>query len=128
MYVELVSQLKQALVTQQQASDRREQTEHMLRLQLERELRAERAKSSASDNASGTGPYFITSDLIINTLPEKHCHRNFNFEIEKKDGNLKQPQIQILIQSYLILADVARANCLSYLQTPEKSVRYGIRF
>lgn len=53
MYVELVAQLKQALATQQQASNRREQTEHKLRLQLEGELRAERAKNTGSDNSSG---------------------------------------------------------------------------
>lgn len=54
MYVELVAQLKQALDTQQQASNRREQTEYKLRLQLEGELRAEREKkASGSDNSSG---------------------------------------------------------------------------
>lgn len=55
MYVELVGQLKQALATQQQASNRREQTEHKLRLQLEGELRAERAKNTCIENSSGTG-------------------------------------------------------------------------
>lgn len=53
MYVELVAQLKSALATQQQASNRREQTEHKLRLQLEGELRAERAKNNGVDNSSG---------------------------------------------------------------------------
>lgn len=42
-YVERVAQLQRALASLQLASDRREQTERKLRLQLERELRDERA-------------------------------------------------------------------------------------
>lgn len=50
MYVELAAQLKSALATQQQVSNRREQTEQKLRLQLE-ELRAERAKNCVVDGS-----------------------------------------------------------------------------
>lgn len=48
MYVERVAQLQRALSSLQLASDRREQTERKLRLQLERELRAR--PNSADDN------------------------------------------------------------------------------
>lgn len=65
MYVELVTQLKSALATQQQASDRREQTEHKLRLQLERELRAERARNNGNDNSSGKYPSSNYWDINI---------------------------------------------------------------
>lgn len=46
MYVERVAQLQRALASLQLASDRREQTERKLRLQLEHELRNERTKAS----------------------------------------------------------------------------------
>lgn len=45
VYVERVAQLQRALSSLQLASDRREQTERKLRLQLERELRNERARA-----------------------------------------------------------------------------------
>lgn len=52
VHVERVAQLQRALSSLQLASDRREQTERKLRLQLERELRNERARNN---NASQDG-------------------------------------------------------------------------
>lgn len=46
MHVDRVAHLQRALSSLQLASDRREQTERKLRLQLENELRMERAKNS----------------------------------------------------------------------------------
>uniref|UniRef100_A0A8D9EY02 Angiomotin n=1 Tax=Cacopsylla melanoneura TaxID=428564 RepID=A0A8D9EY02_9HEMI len=54
LYVERVAQLQRALSSLQLASDRREQTERKLRLQLERELRNERARNSNTHDASGS--------------------------------------------------------------------------
>lgn len=56
MYVERVAQLQRALSSLQLASDRREQTERKLRLQLEQELRNERTKTSGE--YQGGGDYF----------------------------------------------------------------------
>lgn len=60
MYVERVAQLQRALSSLQLASDRREQTERKLRLQLELELRNERTKSNG-ENQSGNS-YLLTVD------------------------------------------------------------------
>lgn len=53
MYVERVAQLQRALSSLQLASDRREQTERKLRLQLERELRNERARAGGGGADEG---------------------------------------------------------------------------
>lgn len=53
MYVERVAQLQRALSSLQLASDRREQTERKLRLQLERELRNERARAGGGGTDEG---------------------------------------------------------------------------
>nr|BAN09206.1 angiomotin [Gryllus bimaculatus] len=57
VYVERVAQLQRALSSLQMASDRREQTERKLRLQLERELHDERARAGGAndDGASDSG-------------------------------------------------------------------------
>nr|CAD7259649.1 unnamed protein product [Timema shepardi] len=57
VYVERVGQLQRALSSLQQASDRREQTERKLRLQLEHELRNERARAGGGcgDEGGGSG-------------------------------------------------------------------------
>ncbi|KAI5750436.1 hypothetical protein M8J76_015574 [Diaphorina citri] len=52
LYVERVAQLQRALSSLQLASDRREQTERKLRLQLERELRNERARNSNTQDTT----------------------------------------------------------------------------
>lgn len=59
-YVERVAQLQRALSSLQLASDRREQTERKLRLQLEQELRNERTKANG-DNQCGND-YLSQSD------------------------------------------------------------------
>lgn len=53
--MERVAQLQRALQALQLASDRREQTERKLRLQLENELRNERARNNSSQDALNTG-------------------------------------------------------------------------
>ena len=61
MHVDRVAHLQRALSSLQLASDRREQTERKLRLQLENELRMERAKNSKnsqSQNNSSKNKYF----------------------------------------------------------------------
>nr|CAD7400256.1 unnamed protein product [Timema cristinae] len=55
VYVERVGQLQRALSSLQQASDRREQTERKLRLQLEHELRNERARAGGGCGDEGGG-------------------------------------------------------------------------
>ncbi|RZF38125.1 hypothetical protein LSTR_LSTR005486 [Laodelphax striatellus] len=54
IHVERVAQLQRALSSLQLASDRREQTERKLRLQLERELRSERARNNAHDTTNSS--------------------------------------------------------------------------
>lgn len=56
MHVDRVAQLQRALSSLQLASDRREQTERKLRLQLENELKMERARNNKTlqiSNAAG---------------------------------------------------------------------------
>jgi len=55
VHVERVAQLQRALSSLQLASDRREQTERKLRLQLERELRNERARNNNASQDGSTG-------------------------------------------------------------------------
>jgi len=55
VHVERVAQLQRALSSLQLASDRREQTERKLRLQLERELRNERARNKNASQDGLTG-------------------------------------------------------------------------
>ncbi|XP_056642630.1 uncharacterized protein LOC130449020 isoform X1 [Diorhabda sublineata] len=55
VYVERVSQLQRALSSMQVASERREQTEKKLRLQLERELQRAKASQGEWDSHSGIG-------------------------------------------------------------------------
>lgn len=57
--MERVAQLQRALQALQLASDRREQTERKLRLQLENELRNERARNNSSQDALNTGIYIL---------------------------------------------------------------------
>lgn len=53
MYVERVAQLQQTLSTVQHASERREQTERKLRLQLERELQRTKAAQQGEHGKCG---------------------------------------------------------------------------
>ncbi|XP_072401142.1 uncharacterized protein [Diabrotica undecimpunctata] len=55
VYVERVSQLQRALSSMQMASERREQTEKKLRLQLERELQHAKVTQGGWDSPSGSG-------------------------------------------------------------------------
>ncbi|XP_014239249.1 uncharacterized protein LOC106660814 isoform X2 [Cimex lectularius] len=55
VHVERVGQLQRALSSLQLASDRREQTERKLRLQLEQELQNERAKHNNTQETQGEG-------------------------------------------------------------------------
>lgn len=54
MHVDRVAQLQRALSSLQLASDKREQTERKLRIQLENELRFERSRNRTHD-ANGSG-------------------------------------------------------------------------
>jgi len=65
--VERVAQLQRALSSLQLASDRREQTERKLRLQLERELRNERARNNNASQDSSAGE-LKSNDLSLYTL------------------------------------------------------------
>lgn len=55
MQVDRVAQLQRALSTLQLTSDRREQTERKLRLQLENELKMERARNSKTLHSMMSG-------------------------------------------------------------------------
>lgn len=55
LYVERVAQLQRVLSSLQLASDRREQGERKLRMQLERELRNERARASGGPTSDDLG-------------------------------------------------------------------------
>lgn len=64
VHVERVAQLQRALSSLQLASDRREQTERKLRLQLERELRNERARNNNASQDGSTGK-LKSNDLFL---------------------------------------------------------------
>lgn len=61
---ERVVQLQRALSSLQLASDRREQSERKLRLQLEQELKSERAKYSTSKETPGINNFFIITIIL----------------------------------------------------------------
>lgn len=64
VHVERVAQLQRALSSLQLASDRREQTERKLRLQLERELRNERARNNNASQDGSAGE-LKSNDIIF---------------------------------------------------------------
>lgn len=60
MHVDRVAQLQRALSSLQIASNRREQTERDLRIQLENELKMERARNNkTSQSQNNIGNFFI---------------------------------------------------------------------
>lgn len=61
MHVDRVAQLQRALTSLQGASNRREETERKLRLQLENELRQEREKNNKSQCQSNVGKFRLAS-------------------------------------------------------------------
>lgn len=64
VHVERVAQLQRALSSLQLASDRREQTERKLRLQLEQELQNERAKHTNNQESHGKGQCLDNSSYL----------------------------------------------------------------
>lgn len=66
MHVDRVAQLQRALSSLQLTSERREQTERKLRLQLENELKMERARNNkTSQNLSGIKPKLRISVTFV---------------------------------------------------------------
>lgn len=71
MHVERVAQLQRALSSLQLASDRREQTERKLRLQLEQELQNERAKHNNTMEQQGDGDSLSELKRLLREKDEK---------------------------------------------------------
>ncbi|KAK9505663.1 hypothetical protein O3M35_009661 [Rhynocoris fuscipes] len=71
VHVERVAQLQRALSSLQLASDRREQTERKLRLQLEQELQNERAKHSNNMDLQGEGENLAELKRLLREKDEK---------------------------------------------------------
>ncbi|XP_073991700.1 uncharacterized protein [Rhodnius prolixus] len=71
VHVERVAQLQRALSSLQLASDRREQTERKLRLQLEQELQNERAKHNNTMEQQGDGDSLSELKRLLREKDEK---------------------------------------------------------
>lgn len=66
MHVDRVAQLQRALTSLQLASERREQTERKLRLQLENELKMERARNNkTSQSLNSNGMLFFSTYCCV---------------------------------------------------------------
>ncbi|XP_050441680.1 angiomotin-like protein 1 isoform X2 [Adelges cooleyi] len=105
MHVERVAQLQRALSSLQLASDRREQTERKLRLQLERELRNERARNN---NTSQDGS---TDNEPGESLPElKRMLREKDEKIMRLEGEVAKWEQRYLEESELRQAAIDAAS------------------
>lgn len=109
VYVERVAQLQRALTSLQQASDRREQTERKLRLQLERELsRMKLAQLGGNttkggwDSPNGSGSE-STSEL-------KRCLREKDEKIMQLEGDCSKWEQRYLEESALRQAAIDAAS------------------
>jgi hypothetical protein len=105
VHVERVAQLQRALSSLQLASDRREQTERKLRLQLERELRNERARNN---NASQDGS---AENEPGESLPElKRMLREKDEKIMRLEGEVAKWEQRYLEESELRQAAIDAAS------------------
>lgn len=105
VHVERVAQLQRALSSLQLASDRREQTERKLRLQLERELMNERARNNnASQDCS-------TDNEPGESLPElKRMLREKDEKIMRLEGEVAKWEQRYLEESELRQAAIDAAS------------------
>lgn len=116
MYVERVAQLQRALSSLQLASDRREQTERKLRLQLEHELRNERSKCAmGGDNHVGKD-WCNTDDTANDTGPElKRRLREKDEKIMRLEGECAKWEQRYLEESALRQAAIDAASIPKYV-------------
>ncbi|XP_008474035.1 uncharacterized protein LOC103511101 [Diaphorina citri] len=105
LYVERVAQLQRALSSLQLASDRREQTERKLRLQLERELRNERARNSNTQDTSGSD-----GDPGENIAELKRRLREKDEKIMRLEGEVAKWEQRYLEESELRQAAIDAAS------------------
>ncbi|KAJ4433457.1 hypothetical protein ANN_15760, partial [Periplaneta americana] len=118
MYVERVAQLQRALSSLQLASDRREQTERKLRLQLERELRNERARAGGGGaeegdtNSGGNGAIGSQNGVQQGeTAPElKRKLRERDEKIMRLEGEVAKWEQRYLEESALRQAAIDAAS------------------
>lgn len=109
MYVERVAQLQRALSSLQLASDRREQTERKLRLQLEQELRNERSKASGGDHP--TNDYNSQDNGGLESGPElKRRLREKDEKIMRLEGDCAKWEQRYLEESALRQAAIDAAS------------------
>ncbi|KAL1115610.1 hypothetical protein AAG570_005900 [Ranatra chinensis] len=102
VHVERVGQLQRALSSLQLASDRREQTERKLRLQLEQELQNERAKHNNSQDGNGE---------LGDSLPElKRQLREKDEKIMRLEGEVAKWEQKYLEESQLRQAAIDAAS------------------
>jgi len=102
--VERVAQLQRALQALQLASDRREQTERKLRLQLENELRNERARNNSSQDALNQGE-------LGESVPElKRRLREKDEKIMRLEGEVAKWEQRYLEESELRQAAIDAAS------------------
>lgn len=110
MYVERVSQLQRALSSLQLASDRREQTERKLRLQLEQELRNERTKANG-DHQMGNDYYNTPESSNSESGPElKRRLREKDEKIMRLEGDCAKWEQRYLEESALRQAAIDAAS------------------
>ncbi|PSN51424.1 hypothetical protein C0J52_05439 [Blattella germanica] len=117
VYVERVAQLQRALSSLQMASDRREQTERKLRLQLEKELRNERARAGGGGtegeaNLGGIGANGSQNGTDASeTAPElKRKLRERDEKIMRLEGDVAKWEQRYLEESTLRQAAIDAAS------------------
>ncbi|XP_054266143.1 uncharacterized protein LOC128988665 [Macrosteles quadrilineatus] len=104
VHVERVAQLQRALQALQLASDRREQTERKLRLQLENELRNERARNNSSQDTLNQGE-------PVESVPElKRRLREKDEKIMRLEGEVAKWEQRYLEESELRQAAIDAAS------------------
>lgn len=108
VYVERVSQLQRALSSLQLMSERREQTERKLRLQLERELQC----SKLSHNGEGRSSWDNTPNGTSNESPSelKRRLREKDEKIMRLEGDCSKWEQRYLEESALRQAAIDAAS------------------
>ncbi|KAJ9584719.1 hypothetical protein L9F63_020924 [Diploptera punctata] len=111
VYVERVSQLQRALQSLQLASDRREQTERKLRLQLEKELRNERAREGEAGQGGSGASGLQNCEDAGDTAPElKRKLRERDEKIMRLEGDVAKWEQRYLEESSLRQAAIDAAS------------------
>lgn len=110
MYVERVAQLQRALSSLQLASDKREQTERKLRLQLERELQRAKVAQGGDEGSGGKSGWDSPVSSAESASELKRRLRERDEKIMRLEGECSKWEQRYLEESALRQAAIDAAS------------------